>query len=154
MNTISDFEDILSLFELHDVRYLIVGGLAFTYHAKPRYTKEIDIWVEPVDDNVKKANKALSEFGSPYLLSSPPNKSEILQLGLPPNRIDLIYGIGGTSFSTAWRKRIRDYYGRVEVNWVGLDSLLKIKKRIPDPRHQEDARVLEQVLRLRKKKNL
>ena len=46
MNSIADFEDILALFEEHKVHYLIVGGLAFIFHAKPRYTKDMDLWVE------------------------------------------------------------------------------------------------------------
>ena len=47
METIHDFEDLLMLFDQHDVRYLIVGGLAFIYHAKPRYTKDMDLWLAP-----------------------------------------------------------------------------------------------------------
>lgn len=149
MNAISDFEDILVLLEKHAVRYLIVGGLAFIFHAKPRYTKDIDIWIDGTVENLEKANAALAEFGSPHLLTLPPRKDEILQLGLPPNRIDLLLPVEGARFGTAWNKRIRSRYGRVEANWVDLDTLLRIKKRIPDPRHQEDARVLGEVKHLR-----
>lgn len=151
MNAISDFEDLLGLFETHHVRYLIVGGLAFIYHAKPRYTKDIDIWLDSTPDNILCANKALNDFGSPYDLTTPPKQDEILQLGLPPNRIDLIMSIEGVRFETAWKKRERSAYGSITANWIDLDSLLKIKKRIQNPRHQEDARVLEQVKRLREK---
>jgi hypothetical protein len=68
MEAVQDFEDILTLFGKYKVRYLIIGGLAFIYHAKPRYTKDIDLWVDPSPGNILKANKALQEFGSPYLL--------------------------------------------------------------------------------------
>ncbi|MBD3420091.1 MAG: hypothetical protein GF398_08250 [Chitinivibrionales bacterium] len=149
MNTITDFEDLLGLLEKKSVRYLIVGGLAFIYHAKPRYTKDIDIWLDSTRKNIENANEALNEFGSPYLLTLPPRQGEILQLGLPPNRIDLILSIEGFRFPTAWKKREKGLYGKINANWIDLNSLLNIKKSIPEPRHQEDARVLEQVRKLR-----
>jgi hypothetical protein len=69
MDTVQDFEDILELFARHRVRYLIVGGLAFIYHAKPRYTKDIDLWIDADRENVSRANRALEEFGSPMLMT-------------------------------------------------------------------------------------
>ena len=47
METVHDFEDMLLLLEKNRVRYLIIGGLAFIYHAKPRYTKDMDLWIDP-----------------------------------------------------------------------------------------------------------
>ena len=69
MDSTPDFEDLLSLLNRHQVRYLIVGGLAFVYHAKPRYTKDMDLWIEPGFENLTRANRALAEFGSPTLMS-------------------------------------------------------------------------------------
>lgn len=62
METIQDFEDMLFLLNKHGGKYLIVGGLAFIYHAKPRYTKDIDIWIDPAPENVKKVNEALDQY--------------------------------------------------------------------------------------------
>jgi hypothetical protein len=144
MDTIQDFEDMLQLLDKHRVRYLIIGGLAFIYHAKPRYTKDMDLWIDPAPPNVKRANEALVEFGSPYTLN--PHKSEeILQLGVAPDRIDLLRRIAGVKFETAWNKRIKGKYGNARVNWVDLDSLIRIKSRIDNPRHEEDARILREV---------
>ena len=94
-------------FEAHKVEYLIVGGLAFIFHAKPRYTKDIDIWINPDPANVDKANAALAAFGAPYLVSVPVQPDEIIQLGLPPNRIDLLLSMQSLAFADAWPKRIR-----------------------------------------------
>ncbi|MDQ1349209.1 MAG: hypothetical protein QG573_2587 [Acidobacteriota bacterium] len=108
MDTVRDFEDILDLFGRHDVHYLIIGGLAFIFHAKPRYTKDIDLWIEPERENVERANRALAAFGSPILLDAE-NSGEILQLGVAPNRVDLLRDPGGSSgifFADAWRCRI------------------------------------------------
>jgi hypothetical protein len=146
VETIQDFEDLLSIFGKHRVRYLIIGGLAFIYHAKPRYTKDMDIWVDSSRDNIKRANAALAEYGSPHLLN-PDADEEILQLGVAPDRIDLLRAIKGARFATAWKNRIRGKYGKANVNWIDLNSLLRIKSCIDHPRHQDDVRVLREVRR-------
>ncbi|MBW2096839.1 MAG: hypothetical protein JRI80_18400 [Deltaproteobacteria bacterium] len=147
---VHDFEDMLSLLEKHGVRYLIIGGLAFAYHAMPRYTKDIDLWIDPAGENLKRANEALKEFGSPFLLDRT-KKREILQLGIAPNRIDLLLHVQGARFQTAWEKRIQGRYGKAPANWIDLDSLIRIKSRIDSPRHREDARVLREVRKRQKK---
>ena len=148
MDAIPDFEDLLRLLAKHDVRYLVMGGLAFIYHARPRYTKDMDLWIDPSPANVRRANATLAEFGSPYLLVAD-EPDEILQLGLPPNRIDLLRVVEGPPFGQAWRRRITGKYGRADVNWMDLDSLIDIKSRIRDPRHRRDVRDLEAVRALR-----
>lgn len=144
MEAVQDFEDILELFSRHRVRYLIVGGLAFIYHAKPRYTKDMDLWIDPDRENVRRANRALEEFGSPSLLTED-DADEILQLGAAPNRIDILRNVIALSFADVWPRRIDGRYGRAPAHWIGLDDLLAIKSGIDHPRHQEDARVLRAV---------
>lgn len=144
MDTIQDFEDMLDLLERFEVRYLIIGGLAFTYHAKPRYTKDIDLWIGPDADNVRRANRALAEFGSPHLLDVD-RPEEIVQIGVAPNRIDLIRDTESVEFDDAWPRRVEGRYGRAMAYWIDLDSLIAIKSAIDHPRHQEDARVLRLV---------
>lgn len=148
MDAIQDFEDILTLLEQHGVRYLIVGGLAFIFHAKPRYTKDMDLWLDPAPDNVARANRALAEFGSPQLLD-PANADEILQIGVAPDRIAILRAMAPVPFDTAWQKRVPGRYGAAAASWIDLDSLLEIKAHIDHPRHQEDARVLAEVKRRR-----
>jgi hypothetical protein len=148
METIQDFEDMLELLHRHEVKYLIIGGLAFIYHAKPRYTKDMDLWIEPSADNVRRANRALAEFGSPTLLGLDA-PTQIVQIGVAPDRIDLIVDVGGLDFDAAWEERIRGRYGRSQANWVDLDTLIAMKSKIANPRHQEDVRVLMEVKRLR-----
>jgi len=149
LDTVQDFEDLLALLERHKVRYLIIGGLAFIYHAKPRYTKDMDLWIGPDGENVESANRALADFGSPQLLD-PARGDEILQLGVAPNRIDLLRETG-LEFDELWRNRIEGRYGRASASWVDLDGLIAIKKRIDHPRHQDDVRVLERVRERRKR---
>ncbi len=144
MDTIHDFEDMLELLDRHRVRYLIIGGLAFIYHAKPRYTKDMDLWLDSEPKNVERANIALSEFGSPQLLD-PADRDEILQLGAGPNRIDLLRKTVDLEFAEAWDRRIEGTYGRARANWIDLDSLIAIKSSIDHPRHREDVRILRLV---------
>jgi hypothetical protein len=144
MDAIRDYEDILDLFAVHEVRYLIVGGLAFIFHAKPRYTKDIDLWIDSDRDNVRRANQALVAFGSPSVLSLD-DADEVLQLGVAPSRIDLLRRVVALDFAEAWPRRIEGRYGRARANWIDLESLLKIKSAIDHPRHQEDARILRAV---------
>ena len=144
IEAIQDFEDILQLLDKYKVRYLIIGGLAFIYHAKPRYTKDMDLWIDPASKNVERTNRALAKFGSPFSLN-PHNLEEILQLGVEPDRIDFHLNIVGARFETAWKKRIQGCYGNSKANWIDLDSLIRIKSSIDNPRHQEDARTLREI---------
>ena len=150
MDAIQDFEDFLELLDRHGVRYLIIGGLAFIYHAKPRFTKDIDVWLDPEPDNLARANKALADFGSPHLLNVS-DEDEILQLGVAPNRIDLLREAAPLGFDDAWRRRIDGTYGRARACWIAIEDLLAIKERIDHPRHQEDARVLRLVIARRRR---
>jgi hypothetical protein len=151
MDTIQDFEDMLGVLAKHRVRYLIVGGLAYIHHGKPPYTKDMGVWVDPSPKNIQRANAALAEFGSPLFLD-PRALTEITQLGMPPNRIDFLLSIEGEKFDAAWKKRIKGSYGRAPANWIDIDTLIRIKSRIADPRHQDDARVLREVKKLRAKR--
>jgi len=100
MDAIQDFEDMLEFLDKHNVRYLIIGGLAFIYHAKPRYTKDMGLWIDPEPENIKRTNQALAEFGSPILLD-PNNINEnpkklsnpyplIAESGRPPSHLLLV----------------------------------------------------------------
>ena len=150
MNGSADFEDLLGFFQEHQVRYLIVGGLAFIFHAKPRYTKDMDLWVEGSAENIARANQALTEFGSPTLLDfNAPD--QVVQIGVEPNRIDILVDMAPLSFAEAWEKRLESPYGGSPACWIDIESLWQIKSAIDHPRHREDARVLRQVMDLRSK---
>jgi len=146
----ADFEDLLRALAKHRARYLIIGGAAVCFHAKPRYTRGFDLWVEPSDANVARVNQALAEFGSPHLLDAT-DLDQILQIGVEPNRIDILLSIPGVRFATAWPKRVRGHYGEAPAHYIGIDSLIRNKRRLDAPRHQEDVRVLKQVKRAKQR---
>ena len=131
MSATKDFEELFACFDRHSVRAMIVGAYAVAFHAKPRYTKDLDILVEPSEENARRLIRALADFGfgsldlSPADFSSPGN---IVQLGFPPNRIDLITAVDGISFEEAWAGRVRGRFGEREVDYLGRKELIRNKE--------------------------
>ena len=110
MGVSQDYRDLLSTLNDCKVRYLVVGAHALAYHTEPRFTKDLDIWVEASPDNAQRVFKALAVFGAPLASVSVSDFAAsdlIYQIGVPPCRVDVMTGISGVSFSAAWRKRRR-----------------------------------------------
>ena len=104
-----DFKEFIQLLNSRNVEYLIVGGYALAAHGHPRFTGDIDIWIDRTDKNISLVLDALREFGFGELgisvadLSTP---NSVVQLGHPPARIDLLPSIDGVSFAACYAKRI------------------------------------------------
>ncbi len=84
-----DFKEFIQFLNANSVRYLVVGGYAVAVHGHPRYTKDIDIWIEMSSENADNLLKALEQFGFGSLgLNSQDflTPDQIIQLGYPPNR--------------------------------------------------------------------
>ena len=94
----SDFKDLLNIFNAYHVRYLIIGGYAVMKYTEPRYTKDLDIWVNPSIENAGKVYIALKNFGAPLnniSLDDFTDPDLIYQIGIAPNRSDMLMGIAG-----------------------------------------------------------
>jgi len=141
-----DYRDLLSAFEREGVRYLIVGAHAVIFHTEPRYTKDIDIWVEPTQANAERVFRALERFGAPLRGISPDdfvNQQLVYQIGIEPHRINIIMGVRGLRFPTAWRNRKRGFYDKLRVNILGREDLLKNKRRVGQSVDIIDVQTLE-----------
>ena len=126
-----DFKDLLELFNATKVEYLIVGGYALAFHGAPRYTGDIDILVMPTAENAKKIIKALDEFGfgSIGLTEEDFQKPDkVIQLGVPPVRIDIITSISGVSSENAFANSVDGKYGEVPVKYIGRDQFIVNKR--------------------------
>ncbi|NOZ57121.1 MAG: nucleotidyltransferase family protein [Calditrichaeota bacterium] len=126
-----DFRDFLNLLNQHGVRYLVVGAFAVAVHGYPRNTGDIDIWIERTPENARKVAAVLGEcdFGSPDLTDSDfLQRDQIIQLGLPPNRIDILTGVSGASFGECYPQRVEKELDGVTVAFVGRECLRRIKK--------------------------
>lgn len=127
-----DFKELLQLFNANDVRYLVVGGYAVSFHGYPRYTKDIDIWIDMRNDNAARLVKALDDFGFGSLGLKPEDfliPDRIVQLGYPPNRVDLLTTVPGVEFAECYAARVQvKIDDELSANFIDLDNLKKNKK--------------------------
>lgn len=131
MKTEKDYEEFLELLNTHDVRYCIIGAFALAFHARPRYTKDIDILIEATSDNAEKLLVALGEFGFGSLdltVEDFSTKGNIIQLGYEPVRIDILTSIEGMEFADIWKNRIQGPYGKQTVNYIDRQNLIRSKQ--------------------------
>jgi len=147
VETEKDYEEFLGLLNKHDVKYCIVGAFALAFHAEPRYTKDIDIWIQASTENAAKLLLALNEFGFGSLNLNAEDFSHdgnIIQLGYEPVRIDIITSIKGLDFNDIWKNCVQGSYGRETVNFIDRENLIKSKKISNRPQDKADlARLLE-----------
>jgi len=126
-----DFKEFIESLNDNGVRYLVVGGYAVALHGYPRYTKDIDIWLERTPENAKRAIDALNQFGFGSLGLQAADflePDQIIQLGYPPARIDLLTTIPGVSFDECYKSRVVVDVDGVQVNFIDLENLKKSKR--------------------------
>ena len=132
MEVYPDLKEFIELLNENKAEYLIVGGYAASFHSRPRYTKDIDIWINPTKTNAKKIKKVLDKFGFEkidILIDDLTKKDQIIQLGYAPVRIDLITGLVGLKFSEAYKNLILGTYGNIKnVKYISSDDLITNKK--------------------------
>ena len=125
-----DFKEFIQLLNENQVKYLVIGGYAVAIHGHPRYTKDIDIWIEISEDNANKLVTTLIQFGFESLGVTTQDfqtANQIIQLGYPPNRIDLITNPDGIDFQTCYDSKIEVNLNDVPVKFINLDNLKKNK---------------------------
>ena len=126
-----DFREFIQSLNDNHVRYLIVGGYAVAFHGHPRYTKDLDVWLWIDEQNAEKMVKALDQFGFASLGLPADDFLEpgtIIQLGYPPNRIDLITKLVGVDFETCYTNRVEEQLDDVVLPFIDLNNLKKNKK--------------------------
>ena len=133
MEVQKDFKEFLTLLNVHEVDFMIVGGYAQAFHGAPRYTGDIDVFVKPDHTNAKKMMKVLEAFGFSSLELSTDdfqNEDNVVQLGLPPVRIDILSSISGVSWEQADAAKVPGLYGDVSVNYIGKNQYIANKRAI------------------------
>ena len=140
-----DWREFLELLNSNGVEYMVVGAFAVAFHGFPRYTADLDLLVRPTEDNAQRALHALSEFGFGTLgiqvadLCSP---GMVVQLGVKPNRIDLLTAISGVSFEEAWATRSEAELDGVATHFIGRAALLRNKQQTGRAKDLGDAEEL------------
>ena len=147
MITQQHFEELLKLLEENRVEYVVVGGYAVAFYGYPRFTKDIDIFFKNSDLNVKRIKKALISFG--FTEKDLPDdlfyeKGNIIQFGIEPLRVDIINEIDGVNIEDALKYSIRGKYGKVEINFIGINELIRNKESTGREQDIIDAKKLKE----------
>jgi hypothetical protein len=125
-----DFKEFIQLLNANQVKYLVIGGYAVAIHGHPRYTKDIDIWIDITPTNTQSLMKALKDFGFESLgLTAEDFQSPdtIIQLGYPPSRIDLITSPDGVDFTLCYQAKLSIEIDGLLINFIDLENLRKNK---------------------------
>lgn len=144
-----DYVEFIASLNEHRVKYLIVGAQALAYHARPRATKDLDIFIEPTASNAKNVLAALKAFfkaDTGYRIEDLTEAGTIIQLDVAPVRIDLMTQISGFSkFDDAWKKRVKGGFGAVPAYFISLDDLIVAKQTANRLQDRADVRVLRKA---------
>jgi hypothetical protein len=133
MGTQPDFKELLELFNAHKVKYIIVGAYALAFYGVPRATGDFDILVKPGVENARRILSSLNDFGFGSLGLSPDDfrkKGQVIQLGVPPVRIDLLTSITGVSWERADKGKVKNVYGDIPVYYLGKKEFIANKRAI------------------------
>jgi hypothetical protein len=145
-----DFRDLLAEFARAKVRYAVIGGYAVGFHAKPRSTKDLDLLVSPSADNLARVAAALERFGAPANVVAAARhlgEGDVVYLGVPPVRIDILRGADGIDDVDAALTRAIDVsLGHLTIPILALDDLLANKRAAGRPQDLADVATLEKVV--------
>lgn len=144
-----DWFDVIRALLDADARFLTVGAHAMAVHGVPRGTQDLDLWIEPEPANAERVWRALASFGAPLeALGIRPDDlrqpDSVVQIGLPPNRIDLLTGISGVpDFNAAWRDKVVATVRERQVPFLGRTALLANKRATGRLKDLADVEALE-----------
>src|SRR4051812_1408455 len=141
---LKDQRDLLAVFNAHGVKYLVIGAHAVGVHAEPRGTKDLDVFIKADEENSKAVFAALAAYGAPVGNMTPADfndhPSSIFQLGVEPDRIDILQGIAGVTFDEAWPSRVETFFDKdTPANVMSREHL--IQNKLAAGRHQDLADV-------------
>ena len=126
-----DWRAFFASLNSHGVEYVVVGAVALAHHGFPRYTADLDILVRNSTENAQRLEAALAEFGFAGLGLKAADFADayrVIQLGVPPNRIDLLTSLTGVTFDQAWASRVEAIVGETRVNFIGREALILNKR--------------------------
>jgi hypothetical protein len=140
-----DFKEFVALLNARGVEYLVVGGYAMALYGRPHHTGDLDIWIRRSPENAQRLMAALSDFGFGDVGLSQQDfelRENVVQLGYPPFRIDLLTDIDGVDFDAAWPNRETTAHDGLSIHFVALTDLKANKRASGRPRDIDD---LEQL---------
>jgi hypothetical protein len=131
MKISAGFSGLLRSFDEGGVRYLVAGGHAVMRYTEPRYTKDLDLWVDPTQRNARRVFQALRRFGAPLAgvkVEHFTRKDLVFQVGVAPVRVDILMDASGLSFASAWRNRVEVDFGGEPAHMISRQDLIVSKR--------------------------
>lgn len=128
-----DFKEFIQSLNDNHVRYLVIGGYAVAFHGHPRYTKDLDVWIDLSQENAERMVAALAQFGFASLGLQAKDfldPDQVIQLGHPPNRIDILTALAGVDFENCYAKKVLTTIDGVEVTFIDLKNLKENKRTV------------------------
>jgi predicted nucleotidyltransferase len=150
-----DFRDLLEEFASAAVEYVLVGGYAVSFHAKPRATKDLDILLRDTQANRERAAAALARYGAPSNVVSAVRTlgpTEVAYMGQPPLRVDFLYALDGVETEEVFEHALKTSWDGVPVRVISLDDLLRSKRAAGRKQDIADVEALERARDLLMKK--
>lgn len=126
-----DYEDLFRTLNAYKIKYLVVGAHAVVFYTQPRFTKDMDVWIPSELNESKRVYDALKTYGAPLRELTPESFADrdiILQIGVPPVRIDIMTAVPGLSAQEAWKRRAKSRYGRTSIHMLSLPDTIKRKE--------------------------
>ncbi len=142
-----DFKDLFSA--LFEEAAEFVGAHAVMFFTEPRYTKDLDIWVRPSKENAARVHRALARFGAPLSELSEDDLSvagTIFQIGVAPNRIDVLTSIEAVEFEPAYARAALSTYGGVTIRLLSAEDLLTNKRAVGRKQDELDVEKLLEAI--------
>jgi len=144
-----DFRDLLAALLEADVRFLVVGAHAMAVHGVPRATGDLDVWIAPDPGNADRAWSAVLRFGAPLesMGVTPADfgkPDQVVQIGLPPRRIDILTSISGVAFDDAWADRVTHEAEGLAVPFLGRAALVQNKRASGRAKDRADLEALRE----------
>lgn len=149
MDLSQDFKEFIQLLNAHKVEYLVVGGYAVAIHGFPRTTGDIDFWIKPNYENSERMVNALTDFGFGSLDISTDDflkEDHVVQLGFPPNRIDIMTSVTGLNFDESWKEKKEIVFEGEKINFISLHHLRINKKQTGRDKDNLDLKNLPEKL--------
>ena len=151
MFMLKDQIDLLSVFNDHGVEYLVIGGHAVNAYTQGRSTKDLDVLIRSSEANGLAVFKALAVFGAPLAGMSPADfhgkPEQFFQLGIEPDRVDILQSIPGVSFEEAWPQATTGNVEGVPVRFISREHLIANKLAAGRPRDLGDVDELRKFAR-------
>ncbi len=126
-----DWRQFIESLNSNGVEYVVVGAVALAHHGFPRYTGDLDVLVRNSADNSKRLEIVLAEFGLSALgfkAADFMDSYRVIQLGIAPNRIDLLTSLTGVTFDEAWTGHVETVVDGTRVNFLGREALIRNKR--------------------------